>query len=365
MDVSLKVVFWQNMLSPHMAPLIRALSMRGQIIAAILTPVESWRIEQGWLPPDYGTAKIITLNDSNDAASLFSETQGYVHVFSGINSYPIISNIFRHSLKRDSVLVITESPIRINLTSDLLKFVLYFSKAVRFRRNIKAIFTMGDLGVSWFKNCGFSKDILIRFQYFVDIPGFNAHVKPLNNSSKVSFVFIGQLVKRKGVDNLIKALSKLTNTDWNLHMIGSGPEFNNLNTLVKKNNLSDQVIFHGQMANEKAMEFLNENADFLILPSRYDGWGAVVNEALVRGIPVITNTKCGASSLVQNSKSGFIYNEASLTSLVSTLLQAIKTSPEFNKLESKANIRQSYIDYSNSSIQTFVNKCKELQNDSY
>ncbi|MBS4061411.1 MAG: glycosyltransferase [Bacteroidetes bacterium] len=365
MDDSLKVVFWQNMLSPHLAPLIRALSLQGQIIAAILSPVELWRIKQGWVIPDYGSAKIITLNDAKDSLTLFNETQGYIHVFSGINSYPIISNIFHHSLKRDSVLVISESPIRTNLINHLLKLFLYFSKAVRFRRNIKAIFTMGDLGVSWFQKCGFSKDILTRFQYFVDIPEFNALVSPINNPKKVSFVFIGQLVKRKGVDNLINALSKLSNSDWNLHIIGSGPEINNLTALVKRNNLSDQIIFHGQMANEKAMEFLNENADFLILPSRYDGWGAVVNEALVRGIPVITNTKCGASSLIQNSKSGFIYNESSLNSLVSTVSQAINTSPGFNALESKSYIRQTYIDYTNNSIQTFVNKCKELQNDSY
>ena len=51
------------------------------------------------------------------------------------------------------------------------------------------------------------------------------------------------------------------------------------------------------------------NSDVLILPSLYDGWGAVVNEALQAGCFVICSNACGASALLdKNNKLGLVFN---------------------------------------------------------
>lgn len=47
--------------------------------------------------------------------------------------------------------------------------------------------------------------------------------------------------------------------------------------------------------------------DVLVLPSRYDGWGAVINEALQRGLYVICSNRCGAKALVVNDKIGKVF----------------------------------------------------------
>ena len=59
--------------------------------------------------------------------------------------------------------------------------------------------------------------------------------------------------------------------------------------------------------------------DFLILPSRFDGWGVVINEALLARVPVICSNQAGASSLVKKWDCGVCYdssNESELEKII-------------------------------------------------
>jgi glycosyltransferase involved in cell wall biosynthesis len=58
--------------------------------------------------------------------------------------------------------------------------------------------------------------------------------------------------------------------------------------------------------------------DILILPSRYDGWGVVVNEALQAGVPVVVSKGAGASAMVRRWKCGEVY-DGSARQLADTL----------------------------------------------
>lgn len=59
--------------------------------------------------------------------------------------------------------------------------------------------------------------------------------------------------------------------------------------------------------------------DVLVLPSRYDGWGVVVNEALMAGVPVICSDQVGASAVVEKWQCGSIFASEDLPDLVSKL----------------------------------------------
>ena len=67
------------------------------------------------------------------------------------------------------------------------------------------------------------------------------------------------------------------------------------------------------------MESTISKYDFLILPSRFDGWGVVINEALLARVPVICSNQAGASSLVKKWDCGVCYdstNESELEKLI-------------------------------------------------
>jgi glycosyltransferase involved in cell wall biosynthesis len=56
-------------------------------------------------------------------------------------------------------------------------------------------------------------------------------------------------------------------------------------------------------------------ADVLVLPSRWDGWGMVVNEALTAGVPVIVSDRCGAADLIQHGVNGFVFRSEDVDGL--------------------------------------------------
>ena len=75
--------------------------------------------------------------------------------------------------------------------------------------------------------------------------------------------------------------------------------------------MENQCSFLGMQPQPK-VPFIMNNADVLILPSLYDGWGAVVNEALQVGCFVICSDACGASNLLlANNNLGLVFKHNS------------------------------------------------------
>jgi glycosyltransferase involved in cell wall biosynthesis len=67
--------------------------------------------------------------------------------------------------------------------------------------------------------------------------------------------------------------------------------------------------------------------DVLVLPSRYDGWGVVVNEALCAGVPVICSDQVGARVLVEKFGAGAVF-DAENTQALASLLNSLSANPE-------------------------------------
>ena len=100
-------------------------------------------------------------------------------------------------------------------------------------------------------------------------------------------LFIGRLVKYKGLDVLLRALERVP--DLRLDIVGAGPEGPRLKTLTQALALADRVRFHGEYPDEDLPRRMAE-ADFLVLPSVAveEMFGLVVLEAMAAGRPVIT-----------------------------------------------------------------------------
>ncbi len=108
------------------------------------------------------------------------------------------------------------------------------------------------------------------------------------NTTTYTFITVANLVKDKGIDVLLKALSKLKNNHYNykLHIIGDGPEKSNLITLSRRLNVEKQIIFHDRQSQQFIAQSMRSSHLF-ILPSKYETFGIVFIEALACGTPVI------------------------------------------------------------------------------
>jgi glycosyltransferase involved in cell wall biosynthesis len=107
--------------------------------------------------------------------------------------------------------------------------------------------------------------------------------------------YVGRFVDEKGIDLLLKALSKL-NDDWRADLIGSGPARARLIELTRRLNLADRVRWLNWIPSSEIRDFYR-TLDVLVLPSRTkpnwkEQFGRVLVEAMACGVPVIGST-CG------------------------------------------------------------------------
>ncbi len=139
-------------------------------------------------------------------------------------------------------------------------------------------------------------------------------------------LFAGQLIPRKAPLLLIEAFSRLPRDAARLTLIGTGP----LADEIRKRAQGLNIDLPGQLPMETTRAAMAQ-ADRLILPSRHDGWGAVVSEALISGTPVICSNRCGSAGVAQASGHGRIFpagDPAALTAAMKTAIDAGKPHPD-------------------------------------
>jgi glycosyltransferase involved in cell wall biosynthesis len=125
-------------------------------------------------------------------------------------------------------------------------------------------------------------------------------------SGEVVFLFCGQIIMRKGVDVLVQAFDQLVKKGYRTKLILTGrrAELDDILRLAC-DGTRKQISYEG-FCDPKLLPNVFARADVFVLPSRYDGWGVVVNQALGAGLPVICSDAVGAGfDLVHTGVNGF------------------------------------------------------------
>ncbi|SMP62085.1 Glycosyltransferase involved in cell wall bisynthesis [Neorhodopirellula lusitana] len=320
----MNLVFWQNILSPHQVPYIRELKRSGHDVTIVADErISLSRSRMGWEAPNSGDVKVIIgpskLETTNFIHACASDT---VHVMAGARLTELGALACQEVVKSNARLgIISESP-----DPRGCRFYLRRSKYILERltrgRHFDFVLGMGRKGTDWFQSCGYSKKRVFEFSYVVDEQVPETHV---SENSFVRLLYVGQLIKRKGLDTLLYALAA-TPKELKLDIVGDGPQRSQLVSLAERLHISDQLTWHGSL-NSVAARHKMSNCDALILPSYHDGWGAVVNEALCSGTPVICSDGCGASSLLTREQIGVTFPAGNVDLLREKIISAVQKGP--------------------------------------
>lgn len=140
------------------------------------------------------------------------------------------------------------------------------------------------------------------------------------------FLYVGRLSSEKALPNLLHAFARIV-TDQpaaRLRLVGQGPDGEALRTLAASLAPAGTVLFCGSKAGRSLHdEYLAASA--LILPSRSEPWGLVINEALHFGCPVVVSDRCGCvPELVERSDCGFVYPFDDTGALAAAMIKAAK-----------------------------------------
>ena len=132
--------------------------------------------------------------------------------------------------------------------------------------------------------------------------GYCTSSKPFKNfkvNNPIQLLYVGQLVKRKSVDTIIKACKELEVDSFRLNIVGEGTELIKLKELVNTYKLNNNIKFKGLLNQVEVREEM-KMSDVLILPSIYEGWGTVVNEAMITSNAVLVSNKVRCKSLLSD-----------------------------------------------------------------
>jgi len=235
-----------------------------------------------------------------------------VHVFSSVVSDWMLRELLTRCLRTNALVGIASEGRDWRGWKGRLRQAhsLFHERACRSR--VDFVLAIGRVAIKWFIKCGYDAAKLFPFCYAVE-----KRVDELperSDSSGVNLSFVGQLIERKRVGLLVESLHRAQCRNWSLSIIGDGKEKPTLEELVCRLKLNEYVHFMGVLDNRSTRRQLAAS-DVLILPSRWDGWGAVVNEALMSGVPVICSDYCGSADLIQNGFNGEVFRCDSVASL--------------------------------------------------
>ncbi|MGO9376407.1 MAG: glycosyltransferase [Syntrophobacteraceae bacterium] len=323
-----QIVFWQENPSPHQAPWIRELAAiltDGQVTGVFHGNLTSERRALGWLPPDYGKARVLISPDPSTVEKLlWSDPERTVHLFSSVVHNARLNAAIRRALSTKALVgILSEGRDWRGLFGLVRRVHSIFNERSMCDR-ISFVLAMGHLAARWHRTCGYLQEKIFPFCYVVENHG--AASIDCSNMPGVTLCFIGQLIKRKRVDLLIHSLSEVNSRDWVLRVIGNGKEKFGLAKLVDCLGLANMIDFTGVLDNMSARRQLAKS-DLFVLPSHWDGWGAVVNEALMCGVPVICSDYCGAADLIHKGFNGELFRCDSRKYLTGVLEKWISKGP--------------------------------------
>ncbi len=158
------------------------------------------------------------------------------------------------------------------------------------------------------------------------------------NQQKI-ILAVGRLVALKEYALLIDSFSILAKNhpDWDLKIIGEGPERKNLEQKIIEHNLQDRIFLSG-VSHEMDEEYIK--AQIFVHPSRFENFGLVLAEALTHGLPVLGFADCtGINEQIIDGQNGFLVRERTAQAL-SAALERLMSSKDI-RLQLSAGSAQS------------------------
>lgn len=317
-----EVVFWQSIVSPHMANLANSLgALGGQVTYVAAAEMTPDRLQQGWTQPALTHARLRLANGPKQVVDILTHfSSEAIHLTQGVRGNGAISAVVPSLRQRQARWGAIMETIDERFGQGPFKRLVYAWHLGRAATRPDVILAIGAPLKPWLIARGFPAEKIFEFAYFLASgPTVLARETPPDRVFRVGFA--GRLIQRKRVDVLIEALAGLLQFPFELIVIGAGP----LEERWREQGVTKlgRERFHllGQLTMTEARACI-QTLDCLILPSDHDGWGAVVSEALMAGVPALCSDACGAVTAVRASGVGGVFPKGDVAALRALLEQA-------------------------------------------
>ncbi|RGW11601.1 glycosyltransferase family 4 protein [Enterococcus asini] len=162
------------------------------------------------------------------------------------------------------------------------------------------------------------------------LPGSGVNVNDFtllsqNFNEKVVFLFLARVMKDKGIDEFLLAAEQVRSLRNDLEFHIAGFYDGNYESIIKEKMDSGLITYHGQVKNVKE---LFKQVTCVVLPSYHEGMSNVLLEASASGIPVIASDIPGCREIIDDGKTGFLFESKNVNSLIEAMNKIINLTPE-------------------------------------
>lgn len=159
------------------------------------------------------------------------------------------------------------------------------------------------------------------------------------NDTKFQILFLGVLIKRKGVEDLIRAIGLLKENNQlsNLRFViaGTGAEEEHLRKLAKEQQIEQWTEFAGWTDGIAKEKYLKES-QALVLPSYNEGLPIAVLEAISYGMPIIATDVGDMAAAVINDRNGFLVTPGNISELADRIVRLASDKEGYMRMSRKS-----------------------------
>lgn len=160
------------------------------------------------------------------------------------------------------------------------------------------------------------------------------------NSSPFTIIFLGVLIKRKGLFDLLSAFSvalEKSLVPLKLIIAGDGEEYSALNQVVKNKGLSEFIKFSGWISSDEKFRLLKKS-QVLILPSYNEGLPMSILEAMSFGLPIISSDVGSIDEVVIHNENGFLTSPGNIEMLSEYIVSISSDRERWENMSKSAKI---------------------------
>ena len=153
----------------------------------------------------------------------------------------------------------------------------------------------------------------------IDVDKFEKIAEKRFHKNKITFLSIGELNSNKNHRLVIESLYRLRNENYKYIICGQGKEKENLERLIHKYSLENQVYIAGYK--KDILPVLRE-ADVFVMPSFREGLSVALQEAMAAGLPVIATNIRGNNELIDDGAGGWLIPSNDVAAMANAMIEA-------------------------------------------
>lgn len=351
---TLKVMIITNMISPYRIPLFNAISEQVYFKVVFLAEKEKnrkWQIFKdkirfnyqvlpGWQLFIWGKKREIPIHINRNVLKTLWEYNPEVVITSGYDSLAYWQAFLYCKIFKKKFILWNGTTL---LSAGSIKGIQGLLKRIIIKGADRYI-AYGTKAKEYLEYLGAKPEKILISTNTVDMEYFRNKVfEYKNNESFVReraryprylLLYVGQLIKRKGVIQVLKVLDYWQDPEIGLLIVGSGPQEEELKEFFKEKNLSN--VFFEEFRQQDMLFKYYALSDIFILPSLEEVWGLVVNEALSSGLYVLSSKYAGASyDLIREEWNGETFDPNNIKEFA-TLIKQTKEQIEDTRKRRKA-----------------------------